>query len=252
MPEITPSKYLVTATWDDAPHLSKEERDELWDSIPVHERKARSEGVPSLGAGAIYPVSSDKIKCDPFEIPDYWPRAYALDVGWNNTAALWGAWDRQSDVVYIWSEYKAGEAEPATHVDAIRSRGRWIPGVIDPASRGRSQRDGIKLLDEYQNMGLDLDLAENAVESGIHTVYRRMVSGRLKVFSTLVAFWDEIRLYRRDENGKVVKKNDHLMDDLRYLIVSGMTRAITEAHFQAQFEDEEELHESGRNQTTGY
>jgi len=230
--------------------LSEQEKADLWESVPPHERKARSEGVPSLGAGAVFPVDPDRLKCEPFEIPIYWPVAYGMDVGWNCTAALWGAWDRQSDIVYIWSEYKAGQSEPATHVDGIKSRGKWIPGVIDPASRGRSQKDGVKLLDEYVNMGLDLDLAENAVESGLHTVFRRMVSGRLKIFSTCVGVWDELRLYRRGEDGKVVKSNDHLMDCLKYLIVSGMQRAITIDHYTDQTEQREESR--GANATTGY
>lgn len=249
MPEVTKTKYRVEATWNDAPHLSKEEKEELWASIPVFQRDARAKGIPSLGAGAIYPISEERIKCEPIEIPEYWPRAFALDVGWNNTACLWGAWDRDSDTVYIWSEYKQGQAEPATHVDAIKSRGLWIPGVIDPASRGRSQKDGIALLDEYTNMGLDLDLADNAVEAGIHSVYRRMVSGRLKIFETCLQVFDEFRLYRRDEKGKVVKDNDHLMDCLRYLIMSGMGRAVTE--IQA-FDYEEETMRAVGNSTTGY
>jgi len=54
----------------------------------------------------------------------------------------WGAWDRQSDVIYIYSEYLRRDAEPVVHAEAIRSRGDWIRGVIDAASRGRSRSDG--------------------------------------------------------------------------------------------------------------
>ena len=35
----------------------------------------------------------------------------------------------------------------------------------------------------------------------------------------------EYRLYRRDENGKIVKAHDHLMDATRYLIKSGLDRS---------------------------
>ena len=248
MPEITANKYLVTATWDDVPHLSQEEKDSLWESIPPFQRDARAKGIPSLGSGAVWPVVEERIKCEPFEIPEYWPKAYALDVGWNNTAALWGAWDRSSDVVYIWSEYKQGEAEPATHVEAIKSRGDWIPGVIDPAARGRAQRDGVVLLDEYVDMGLDLDIADNSVETGVHKVFRRLVSGRLKIFSTCLGFFDEYRLYSRDEKGKIKKVNDNLCDCLRYLVMSGMDRAKHEVEAL----DIYERRTGGQNATTGY
>lgn len=251
MPEISPTKYRVDATWDDAPHLSEQEKKELWDSIPPHQRDARAKGIPQLGSGAIFPIKEERIKCDPFQVPEYWPCAFAMDVGWNNTAAIWGAWDRQSDIVYIWSEYKQGQLEPPVHVDAIRSRGGWIPGVIDPASMGANQKDGTRLFDEYHGMGLNIDLAENAVEAGIHAIYRRMASGRLKIFSTCVQFWDEFRLYRRDEKGKVVKDNDHLMDCLRYLIMSGMALAVDKSLALDDGDEWRETH-SGRNPTTGY
>ena len=249
MPQITDSKYLVTATWEDAPHLSDDVKKELWDSIPPFQRDARAKGIPMLGSGAVFPIKEERITVDDFEIPEYWPTAYALDVGWNCTAALWGSWDRQSDTVYLWSCYKQGHAEPATHVDAIRSRGEWIPGVIDPAARGRSQKDGNRLLDDYVRMGLHLTLADNAVESGVHHVYRRMASGRLKVFKSLHQWFEEFRLYRRDEKGKIVKDNDHLMDDTRYLIVSGMAIAID--RMLAESEEHEDWREEARG-VAGY
>ncbi len=56
------------------------------------------------------------------------------------TAAVWGAWDRDDDVLYVYSEHYRGQAEPVIHAESIRSRGQWIPGVIDPASRGRGRR----------------------------------------------------------------------------------------------------------------
>src|SRR5262245_47983102 len=109
------SKFVVTATWDDAPHLTEKAKKELWDSIPPYQRDARSKGIPALGAGAIYPVPESDIVVDDFPIPPHWPVAYGLDVGWNFTAAPWGALDRQSDILYLWSEYKRGQAEASVH-----------------------------------------------------------------------------------------------------------------------------------------
>jgi hypothetical protein len=43
--------------------------------------------------------------------------------------------------------------------------------------------------------------------------------------SHLLNFFNEYRLYRRDENGRIVKKHDHLMDVMRYLVRSGRTVA---------------------------
>lgn len=220
MPEITPSKYMVQAGWDDVPHLDEQTKKELLAGTPPHLREARSKGIPSLGAGAIYPIPVDEVECKPFPIPRFWKKGYALDVGWNRTAALWGAEDPSDGTIYIYAEHYRSQAEPIIHAGAIKARGDWIKGAIDPAARNRAQADGKKLLVTYQNLGLDLVQAENAVESGLYECWIRLSSGRLKIFSTCQNFWAEYRLYRRDENGKIVKKHDHLMDDMRYLVMT--------------------------------
>lgn len=241
------SKWCIGIGWADVPHLTPEDREELLASIPPYQRDARTLGIPQLGSGVIYPVAPEVYECEPFAIPEYWPRAYALDVGWNRTAALWGAWDRQNDIVYLWAEHYVAEAPPQVHADSIRARGDWIPGVIDPASSGANQKDGTALRDEYATLGLNLALADNTVEAGLHACYRRLASGRLKVFTTLTNFRSEIRLYRRDEKGRVVKERDHLMDCMRYLIMSGMGRAITMPRIGP-----DEDAPTGRNAVTGY
>lgn len=220
------SKLVVSATWDDVPHLSQSQKDELWESIPPYQRDARSKGIPQLGSGAIYPVPESDIVVDPFEMPVYWPRAYGLDVGWNRTAAVWGAHDRDADIVYLYSEHYRGQAEPSVHAAAIKARGDWMLGAIDPASRGRGQRDGEQLFQNYIDLGLLISKAENGVEAGLFDVWQRLSTGRLKVFKTLQHWLAEYRLYRRDEKGQIVKANDHLMDATRYLVVSGISLAM--------------------------
>lgn len=221
------TKFVVMATWDDVPHLDAKTKEELWNSIPPFQRDARAKGVPQLGAGAIYPIPESDIVVPDFEIPDHWKRAYGMDVGWNRTAAVWGAIDPETDVLYLFSEHYRGQAEPIVHAEGIKGRGDWIPGVIDPASRGRSQDDGMQLFGKYKGLGLDLTIAKNGVETGLYDVWQRMSFGKLKVFKSLGNWLQEFRLYRRDDKGRVVKDNDHLMDATRYLVVSGVDKATT-------------------------
>lgn len=232
MPEISPSKYLIQAGWDDVPHLDEETKAQLLRETPIHLRDARAKGIPSLGAGAVWPVPESEIICDPFAIPAHWPRAYGLDVGWNRTAAIWGARDRSDDTVYLYTEHYRGQAEPSVHAAAILARGTWIPGAIDPASRATGQRDGRQLLADYTALGLHLTPADNAREAGIHRVFERLSTGRLKVFSTCRNWLAEYRLYRRNEKGRVVKDFDHLMDATRYLIVTGIDLGRVEVRVQ--------------------
>lgn len=221
---VSEDKALVMAGWDDVPHLGESEKRRMLAETPPHLRDARSKGIPSLGSGAIYPVPESEIKVADFAIPDHWKRLYALDVGWNRTAAVWGAWDQDADVIYLVAEHYRGQAEPSIHADAIKSRGKALLGVIDPAARGRSQKDGEQLLQTYKDLGLRLSLANNGVESGIYDTWQRLSTGRLKVFASLSSWFSEYRLYRRDEKGRIVKENDHLMDTTRYLVMAEPAR----------------------------
>ena len=214
--KVTDSKFIIQATWDNAPHLTEKEKEEIISGTLPHLRDARSKGIPQYGAGLIYPISQQDIEVDDFEIPINWPRIYGFDVGWNWTAAPWMAHDIQSDILYIYSVYKRSQAEPSVHKDSILARGDWIPGAIDPASAGSSQIDGKKLKNEYMNMGLTLYSAVNAVDAGLLRLWNRMTTGRLKVFKSCTQWFEEFRLYRRDEKGNIVKQNDHLMDGTRY------------------------------------
>lgn len=217
------NKYTMEIQWDDnPPHLTEKDKAELLASIPPWERDARTKGRPSVGSGAIYPVSEDDITCAPFEIPKWWGRGYALDVGWNMTAALWGALDPETDILYLYSEYYKGKAEPEVHAAGLKSRGEHLRGVIDPAARGRSQKDGSRLYEIYRDLGLHLTIADNTIEAGIYDVWSRLSTGKLKVFKGLGNFLKEYHKYRRDLEGKIIKKDDHLMDCLRYLVRSGV------------------------------
>lgn len=216
MGRVSDSRYTVQAGWDDVPHLDEKAKRELLESTPPHLRDARAKGIPTLGSGAIYPIPLEYVTCAPFAIPDYWKRCYGMDVGWNRTTALWLAEDPSDGCRYAYAEYYQGQQIPAVHAAAIKARGEWIRGAIDPASRGRSQDEGKKLITQYLGHGLKVTPAVNAVEPGLYDVWSRLSTGRLKFFITLQHTQAEYRLYRRNEKGKVVKENDHLMDALRY------------------------------------
>lgn len=223
-PEGQAQKYVVTATWDDAPHLSEAAKDELWSGIPPYQRDARSKGIPQLGSGAIYPIPESDIAEDDREIPKHWRRVWALDHGWDNFACLWGALDGDTQTLHIYAGLKIKAAEPAMQAHMVKSRGDWIPGVGDAAALNVA--DGEKIIDSYRKLGLNIQIPDKSVEAGIWDVWELMTAGRLRVFKSLSGWFDEFRLYRRDEKGRVVKTMDHYMDCTRYLVRSGMKRAI--------------------------
>lgn len=221
--DCPPHKYKLSVTWDDVPHLSKKMKDELWASYHPSERDARSKGIPTIGSGRIYPILLDDVLIDDFVIPHYWRKAYGFDVGWKKTAVLWGALDSSSDVLYCYSEHYQGQAEPPLHASAIKARGIWIPGAIDPAANGRSQQTGEQLMEVYRKEGLDLTNANNAVDAGLAETWSRLSTGRIRLLRRATPnLQQEFPLYHRDEKGQVVRKMNHLMDCLRYLVMTGL------------------------------
>lgn len=209
------SKWYIQVGWADVPHIDLQTQKAIIATTPIFQVKARTEGEPSLGAGAIYPIPESEIRVQDFIVPPHWPRLYALDAATSGpTAAAWFALDRDADMLYVTSVYKRTGAEVPIHASAIRSRGAWIPGVGDVA--GITNADGTQFLQLYRREGLDIVLADKAVESGIQDVWELFSTGRLKIFASCQEFFKEYRAYHRDERGKVVKENDHLCDAVRY------------------------------------
>src|ERR1700716_2498019 len=105
---------------------------------------------------SIFSMPLAEISCEPFSIPPYWPRIYALDLDWQRVSAVWAACDSESQTVYLYSEYSARRAELAIHADAIRSRGKDIRGFMNPTAHSRTQEEGAQLIGELWKRDLSL------------------------------------------------------------------------------------------------
>ncbi len=225
-----PSRIIVTCGWADVPHLSEDWKAKARANTAPYLLAATEFGEVGRGAGAVYPIEESQFIVEPFPIPKHWLWMWAMDGGYHNTAAGWYAYARDSDVMYMVSEYKDGGDGTDLSVHATRFKARCkalgypnMPGVGDAAAI--SQIDGKKLLTEYQNYDLNLRLAIKSVDVGIGKTLARLNDGKLKVFSTCTKFLDEFRnySYEVDEEGnagRIVKVNDHLMDQLRYAVMS--------------------------------
>jgi phage terminase large subunit-like protein len=211
---------ITTCGWDDAPHLGEKEKAEMLAALPPWQRLSRTKGIPSLGSGVIYAVNPDDYTTAPFEIPAHWKRLVAMDVGWKRTAACWCAFNPEDKVMYIYNEHYKGEAEPLIHAEAIKAKGKNIPIVIDSAAHGRAQKDGDDLFTMYTDLGLDLHNANKAIETGLATTWSMLSFGKLKIFNNCTNLLSEMKTYRRDEKGNIIKSNDHLCDCMRYAVMT--------------------------------
>lgn len=221
--EDSEDRIILTATWDDAPHLTAERKAEMLEAIPHYQREMRSKGIPQLGSGAIYPIPDENIYSELERIPDHFARIAGIDFGWNFTAIVWLAIDRDADIIYIYDCLKLEKSLPSETALKIKSRGEWIPMAYPHDGHLPERRTGTIQKQPFIDNGVNMlsDIATDAqgstsVEAGIMRIWERMRSGRLKVASHLKVFFEEKRLYRRDNLGRIVKKNDHVLDATRY------------------------------------
>lgn len=240
----SPDRGLVRMEIEDALHIPEAERAAIIAGYPPHERAARTRGIPMLGSGRVFPISEERIACDPIEIPEWWERIIGMDFGWDHpTAAVWLAINPSSQVVYVTEEYKESEETPVVHASAIRTisgtkggERMWMP-VAWPHD-AHKQEGGIPLALQYQEHGVNM-LSGHAqwpdgsisLDPGIMLMLDKMKTGKLRVFNTCSKWLDEFRTYHRKakagEGSKIVKRNDDLMSATRYgimMLASARTR----------------------------
>lgn len=224
-----PGIYVKNVTWDDAPHLDKDERERLSMSYPDWERDTRTKGVPMLGSGAVYPVGEESIKIHPIDIPSHWPRIAGLDIGWDHpTAVAWIAWDRDADVIYVYDHFRETNALLSTVASAIKKRGHWIPVAWPHDAIKADPRSGKPFFRLYKDEGVRMikDSARYDKDIGggqprepvVAEILERMKTGRFKVFSTCQPLFEEMRMYHRDD-GKIVAKHDDLISAVHYAVM---------------------------------
>ncbi|GAH12067.1 unnamed protein product [marine sediment metagenome] len=189
-----------------------------------------------MGAGLVWPVKEEDIRVDQFEIPKYWPRLCAVDFGMDHPfAAVWIAWDRDTDTIYLYDCYRKSRKSEgrsvsiAEHASAIKHRGEWIPCVW-PHDMNQEEPKSCKSLSQlFRDEGVNMrpeqfsnppasgeTEGDIGVEVGVQSILDRMGIGTFKVFSHLDLWFSEFRSYHRDIDGKLVKLRDDLMAATRY------------------------------------
>ena len=150
--------------------------------------------------------------------PEGWPRlprwdSGGIDWGWHNPFGALAAHLDSDDVLWVGWERHGSKVTLTEHSKAMpRGAIRWWG---DPA--------GADQIAEMRGAGHDVvpcvHLGRDALEDGIAKVTDRIRTGRLKVRGDLGHLLDEAGKYRRDEKGKLVDRDNHLLAALRYMVV---------------------------------
>ena len=190
-------------------------------------------GKWTLAEGLVYPMFGDS--CIVQDIPDTGDYYISIDYGTHNpfSAGLWCV--TKTEAVRIGEYYYCGREErkektPEEYYSEVKrlAGGRDIKClIVDPSADAFIAT--AKKHHEFKVRG-----AVNDVLPGIQTTAEMIASGKLKIHESCEDAIREFGLYRWDEKAesdRVVKENDHAMDEIRYMVMTVLKKHFKEHRF---------------------
>ena len=190
-------------------------------------------GKWTLAEGLVYPMFGDS--CIVRDIPDTGDYYISIDYGTHNpfSAGLWCV--TKTEAVRIGEYYYCGREErkektPEEYYSEVKrlAGGRDIKClIVDPSADAFIAT--VKKHHEFKVRG-----AVNDVLPGIQTTAEMIASGKLKIHESCEDAIREFGLYRWDEKAesdRVVKENDHAMDEIRYMVMTVLKKHFKEHRF---------------------
>lgn len=190
-----------TSTFPPVPGAGHDDMVDSWSQGAIRIKKER--------IGGVFGISERSIMVEPFDLKltEKWPKMFALSSTWNEFAAVWITRQPQTGQHYLYFEYSVPPGDPARHATEIVKQGDWIHGVMLAEEQGRDQKDGFAMAAKYSKMGFKIDTIRHVQDTMILEAKEALSSGKLKVFSNLGRFFDQYRMFRRDDKGRLPEYN---------------------------------------------
>jgi len=210
-PLAKPGLYtsMILNPSDNIDHLPDDYIADILDALPEKQKARFRDGLWVKAEGVVYEKFEETMILDEDGLPDTFDRyAAGQDFGLNITNVKVGFVGRS---VYVTADHGAYNMTTQTFNEELTSRGWYadcFPTYCDPAGGERIQEitGGVK--------------ANNAVEPGIDYLNAKIERGEFFVSARCAGVLSEIWDYCRDDDGQIVKVNDHYMDALRYAVFS--------------------------------
>lgn len=229
-----PDLGVVTVDMADNPTLGQKEIELALAGMSAEEKAARKEGKFVALHGLIYgDFKKDRHVTPERPIPENVNVVVGIDPGLRNFAGVVWAYLTPDDTMVVFHEgyyhgMTAREVCEEIHKANEALGVHPIYYVIDPAARNKEHQTGRSTQMEYADNGIVTIAGQNSVSAGINRVRERFQTDRLYLQANCPHLIDELQKYRwkqpprTGEDGREapVKKDDHLMDALRYAVMS--------------------------------
>jgi phage terminase large subunit-like protein len=215
-------------------HISAERREELSAGYQDHEREARLEGTPMLGAGPIFPLELLPTATKNFDyaaIPSWARYVVGLDFGFSHPfAAVLIAWAHDTGQVWVIDSFRMERSSALFHVQRIHAmtRGARVPCSWPHDGHQHDKGSGLSLAMQYKNFGANM-LPSHAINHGtnnfsvepaLEELRELMFTGKLSIAGHNTELLEEMRHYHRDQDFRIVKQRDDMVSALRYAVMS--------------------------------
>lgn len=226
--------FSQTYTIDDNPFLPESFKENLkkeYEGTVYYDRYIL--GLWVRAEGLVYPMFGDG--CITQEIPDTGDYYISIDYGTLNpfSAGLWCVGKKCAviiaEIYYSGREEKKQKTdeEYCDMVERLAGDKPIRAVVVDP-----SAASFIEAL--RRRSGFKVRHADNDVLNGIRTTSDFLRDGRIKIHAGCKDTIREFGLYRWDEKAesdRVVKENDHAMDEIRYMVMTVLKKHFKEHRF---------------------
>lgn len=226
--------FSQTYTIDDNPFLPESFKENLkkeYEGTVYYDRYIL--GLWVRAEGLVYPMFGDG--CITQEIPDTGDYYISIDYGTLNpfSAGLWCVGRkcavRVAEIYYSGRDEKKQKTdeEYCDMVERLAGDKPIRAVVVDP-----SAASFIEAL--RRRSGFKARHADNDVLNGIRTTSDFLRDGRIKIHAGCKDTIREFGLYRWDEKAesdRVVKENDHAMDEIRYMVMTVLKKHFKEHRF---------------------
>jgi PBSX family phage terminase large subunit len=216
-PELYASMLLNPE--DNRENLPEDYISDILDVLPEKQKARFRDGLWVKAEGVIYDRFDESMIIKVSDLPEKFDRyAAGQDFGLNITFVKI-AW--LGDVIYVLCDYGAFNMTSQSFNEEINARGWFncpdgygLPVYCDPAGGERIQEitGGVK--------------ANNSVDSGIDYISAKIERNQFFVCEKCTGVLSEIWDYCRDEEGVIIKVNDHYLDALRYAIFSDVQHGV--------------------------
>lgn len=161
--------------------------------------------------GSVFPMSESDVRVQRPEISDKWPRLMGLYSDYKTLAAVWIVRQPDTGLHIAYADYLTANVDPVEQAKALRAKGAWIPGVIASEESQIKRREVYAVAQKLSGNGLSTIDLTRVAEPEILQLRDAFQAKMLQVVGGCNGIFDQYRLFRRDDNGKLPTDNHGLI-----------------------------------------